>query len=308
MGAGNARTVQARISPLARDPGLPKETGVPPAAPGRTVAAAAGSIAEKQIVVALRSRGAPAPWIVPGEHWWPPPRVGHPWEANVRGHLDTCGRCKHQRATLVASGPIEQGASSADTGYPGQVRLPDEAALHLAMDGSAKGRTAGAGAVLWSMGDHGRWQRLGTAAISISSKTSPTAAEAWGFSAAANLPLAHGGTDRKVPISGDCSMLMRFCAGQRRMREFVAQRIAERALARLAGAGWSCAWTIVPRKHNYAADSFAKRARSSALARADTEPSTRDRHARVSMFMHSSDTPAAQPQLAPSNPQGCGGR
>ena len=207
-----------------------------------------------------------------------PPMGG---QCQVAWHLDTCGRCRRQRATLVASGPVEQGGElCADTGDPGQVRLPDKAALHLAMDGSAKGRTTGAGAA-WSMGDHGRWQRLGIAAISIGSKTSPTAAEAWGPSAAADLFLAHGGTDRKVHISGDCSMLMKFCAEQGRMREFVAQRIAERALARFAGAGWSCAWTIVPRKHNCAADSVAKRAHSKARARADAEPSTRDRHARV---------------------------
>ena len=235
--------------------------------------------------------------------------MGHLWEANVRWQLVTCGRCRHERAALIASSPIEQGGElCADTGYPGQVRFSDEAILHFAMDRSAKGRTAGVGAVLWRMGDHGRWQRLGVAAISIVSQTSPTAAEAWRLSAAAHLPLAHSGSDRKVHISGDCPMLLRFCAEQERMREFVAQRIAERALARLAGAGWSCAWIIVPRKHNCASDFVAKRARFRAFARTDVEPSTRDRHARVSWFMHSSDTPAAQPQVAPSNSQGCGGR
>ena len=282
--------------PTSTWPRAPERDRGPPAAPARTVAAAAGSIAEGQVVVALRSRGAPAAWIVPGVHWWPPPSVGHAWEANVRWHLGICGRCRHERATLVASGPIEQGGElCADTGYLGQVRFPDEAALHFAMDGSAKGRTAGACAMLWSMGDHGRWRRFGVAAISIGSKTSPTAATAWGLSAATDLLLAHGGTDRKVHISGDCSMLLRFCAEQGRMREFVAQGIAERALARLAGAGWSCIWTIVPRKHNCAADFVAKFARIRVLARADAEPSARDRHARVSWFMHSSDTPRLNP-------------
>ena len=228
-------------------------------APGHTVAVAAGSIDEGQVAVTLRSRGTPATWIVRGEHWWPPPRVGHPWDANVRWRVDTCGRCKHERVSLVATRPIGQGSElCAQTGYPGQVYLPDEAALHLAMDGSAKGRTAGAGAVLWGRGELGRWQRIAEATISIGSKTSPTCAEAWGLSAAAHLLLAYDGSERRVHISGDCPMLVRFCAEQGRMREFLAQSVAERALARLAGAGWSCAWTIVPGKHNCAADSIAK--------------------------------------------------
>ena len=94
---------------------------------------------------------------------------------------------------------------------------------------------------------------------------SPTCAEAWGLSAAADLLLAYGWSERWVRISGDCLMVVRFCAEQGRMREYSAQRVAERALARIAGAGWSCAWTVIPRKHNDAADSVAKRARGRAV-------------------------------------------
>ena len=155
-------------------------------------------------------------------------------------------------------------------------------------------------------GDLGRWQRIAEAAISIGSKTSPTCAEAWGLSAAADFLLAYSGSERRVHISGDCSMLVRFCAEQGRMREFLAQRVAERALARFAGAGWSCAWTIVPRKHNCAADSVAKRARSKSIARSDTVSDTRERYARVSWFAHGSVAPLAQPQLAPRISQGRG--
>ena len=171
--AGAGRPNSARL-------GAPDRDGGPPAAPGHTVAAAAGSIDEGQVTVTLRSRGTPATWIFPGEHWWPPPRVGHPWEANVKWQVDTCGRCRHERAFLVAAGPIGQGSElCAETGYPGQVYLPDEAALHLAMDDSAKGRTASAGAVLWGRGGLGRWRRIAEAFISIGSETSPTCAEAW---------------------------------------------------------------------------------------------------------------------------------
>ena len=296
--------------PTSTRPGVPDRDGGPPTAPGRTVAAAEGSIGKGQVAATLRNRGVLAAWIIPGEHWWPPPRVGHQWEANVKWQLVTCGKCRHERASLVATRPIEQGSEfCAETGYPGQVYLPDKATLHLVMGGSAKGRTAGAGAVLWGMGDHGRWQRIvAEAAISIGSKTSPTSAEAWGLSAAADLLLAYSGLERKVHIGGDCSMLMKFCAEQKKMREFVAQRVAERALACLAGAGWTCAWTIVPRKHNCAADFVAKRARGRALARNDADFGTCERRARVSWFVHGSGAPVAQPQLAPCIPQGCGGR
>ena len=99
----------------------------------------------------------------------------------------------------------------------------------------------------YSRGDLGRWQRIAEAAISIGRKMSPTCAEAWGLSAAADLLLAYSGSERRVHISGDCSVLV-FCAEQGGMREFLAQRVAEHALARLAGAGWSCAWDHRPQE------------------------------------------------------------
>ena len=123
----------------------------------------------------MRSPGVPAMWFKPGEHWWLPPRAVHPWEANAEWRVHTCGRCKQERASLVATRPIRQGDElRAVTGYPGQVYFPDEAALHLAMDGSVKRRTAGAGAVLWDRGGHGRWERIAEAAVSMGCKMSPT--------------------------------------------------------------------------------------------------------------------------------------
>ena len=180
-------------------------------------------------------------------------------------------------------------------GYPGQVYFPDEATLHLAMDGSVKGRTAGAGAVLWAREGHGRWERIAEAAVSMGCKMSPTCAEAWGLSAAADLLLAYGGSERRVRISGDCLMVVRFCAEQGRMREYSAQRVAERALARVAGAGWSCTWIVVPRKHNSAADSVAKRARSRAVGRGDSDSCPPVRRARVSWYADGVAAPPAQP-------------
>ena len=64
--------------PTSARPGAPERDGGPPTAPRHTVAAATGAVGEGQVVATLRSRGVPATWIVPGEHWWPPPRVVHP--------------------------------------------------------------------------------------------------------------------------------------------------------------------------------------------------------------------------------------
>ena len=225
-----------------------------------------------------------------------PPRIVHPWEANTKWQVHTCGRCGQTRASLVATRPIRRGDElRTHTGYPGQVRLPDEAALHLAMDGSARGQTAGAGAVLWAREELGGWRRIAEAAISIARKTSPTCAEAWGLSAAADLLLAYGGTGRRVHVSGDCLMVVRFCAEQGRMRECSAQRVAERALSRIAGAGWSCAWTVIPRKHNCAADFVAKRARRQAIAQRGPALHPRMHHARITWLERDLAAPPAQP-------------
>ena len=230
-----------------------------------------------------------------------PPRVVHPWEANAKWQVSSCGRCGRTRASLVAAAPIRRGDElRTHTGYPGQVRLPGEATLHLSMDGSAKGRTAGAGAVLWAREDLGRWRRVAEASIGIAGKTSPTCAEAWGLSAAADLLLAYGGTGRRVHICGDCLMVVRFCAEQGRMRECGAQRIAERALARIAGAGWSCAWAVIPRKHNSAADSVAKRARRQAAAMRGQAPRPHAHRARVKWLESDLAAPPAQPQDNPA--------
>ena len=191
---------------------------------------------------------------------------------------------------------------------PGPGLLPDEAAFHFAMDGSAKGQTAGAGAVLWARREHGRWERIAEAAVSMGSKMSPTCAEAWGLSAAVDFLLTYGGSERRVHISGDCLMVVRFCAEQGRMREYSVQRIAERALPRIAGAGWSCAWTVVPRKHNCAADSVDRRARCRAIAQRGSASCPRVRRARVSWFVDGFAAPPAQPWLAPRVSRVCGGR
>ena len=127
--AGAGRPTSAR-------PGAPEKDGGPPTAPGHTVAAATGATDEAQVVATLRCPGVPATWVNPEERWWPPPRVVHPWEANIEWRVHTCGTCKQERASLVAAKPIQQGDElRAETGYPGQVYLPDEVALHLAMDG-----------------------------------------------------------------------------------------------------------------------------------------------------------------------------
>ena len=286
--------------PSSTRPGPPGRDGGPPAAPDRTVAAATGDVDDGQTIVTLCAAGVPAAWLAPGEHWWPPPRVVHPWEANAKWQVSGCGRCGRTRASLVAAAPIRRGDElRTHTGYPGQVRLPGEATLHLSMDGSAKGRTAGAGAVLWAREDLGRWRRVAEASIGIAGKTSPTCAEAWGLSAAADLLLAYGGTGRRVHVCGDCLMVVRFCAEQGRMRECGAQRIAERALARIAGAGWSCAWAVIPRKHNSAADSVAKRARRQAAAMRGQAPRPHAHRARVKWLESDLAAPPAQPQDNP---------
>ena len=285
--------------PTSARPGAPDRDGGPPMTPGHAVAAATGAIDEGQVVVTLRSRGVPATWVAPGEHWWPPPVLC------TRGRLTSGGRFapagnagKRGCLSSLLRRPIQQGGElRAETGYPGQVYLPDEAALHFAMDGSAKGQTAGAGAVLWARGELGRWRRIAEAAISIGSKTSPTCAEAWGLSAAADLLLAYGGSGRRVHISGDCLMVVRFCAEQGRMREYLAQRVRRRACSCEA-----CRRRMVvrldcrPQEAQYcAADTVARRARCRAIARSGFFSCPHERRARVSWFTHDFAAPLAQP-------------
>ena len=99
--------------PSSTRPGAPGKDGGPPASPGHTVAAATGAVEEGRVVAAVRSPGVPAMWVSPGEHWWPPPRVVHPWEANVEWRVHTCGRCRQERASLVATGRFGRGTNFA---------------------------------------------------------------------------------------------------------------------------------------------------------------------------------------------------
>ena len=116
--AGAGRPTSAR-------PGAPARDGGPPTAPGHTVAAATEAIDEGQVVTTLRSRGTPASWINPGEHWWLPSRVVHPWEYNIDWKVHACGRCRQEKASLVATRPIQRGDElRAGTGYPSQVYPP----------------------------------------------------------------------------------------------------------------------------------------------------------------------------------------
>ena len=130
--AGSAKTGPAPIGPPALDPGLLRRTGDLRRPPGIPLLLQRGRLTKAgwlPLVASMRSPGVPAMWFNPGEHWWPPPRVVHPWEANAEWRVHTCGRCKQERASLVATRPIRQGDElRAVTGCPGQVYLPDEAA------------------------------------------------------------------------------------------------------------------------------------------------------------------------------------
>ena len=82
-------------------------------------------------------------------------------------------------------------------------------------------------------------------------------AEAWGARMAIDLVCSSNADRRHSRICGDNLAVVRFCAGQARLRRPAMQSVIEPGLARLALEGWAAQWLAVRRRLNMAADAVA---------------------------------------------------
>ena len=255
----------------------------------------------------MRSRGAPAAWMV-GEHWWPPPQVGHPWEANVRWQVVTCRGCRHERASLVATRLIEQGSESAPRPVtPGRsispTRRPSISQWRVAPKGGQPVRAlcCDAGGT-WGGGNESRRppsasvvkrrppaRRLGGSPRPPTFSW-PTAGRRGGYTSAVIAPCSWG----SVPNRGRCASSWRSASPSVHLP-------ASPAPGGRAPGPSSPGSTSAPRIPSLSA-------RVAGLFREATRFPTRERRAPVSWFAHGSVAPAAQPQLAPRVSRGRGGR
>ena len=85
-------------------------------------------------------------------------------------------------------------------------------------------------------------------------------AEAWGARMAIDLVCSSGADRRHSRICGDNLAVVRFCAGQARLRRPAMQSVIEPGLARPSLEGWAVQWLAVRRRLNMAADAIAAEA------------------------------------------------
>ena len=123
------------------------------------------------------------------------------------------------------------------------------------MDGP---RVAGAGTILW--GRHPATEvvhRVAGAAMAFPASGRSQTAEAWGARMAIDLVCPSGADRRHSPVSGDNLAVVRFCAGQARLRRPAMQSVIDPGLARLMLEGRGIQRLAVRRRLNMAADAIA---------------------------------------------------
>ena len=132
----------------------------------------------------------------------------------------------------------------------------------VSFDGGARDiggvRVAGAGAVLWAQCDGLSGYRCAArATVALPAEEHAQVAEAWGGRVALDLLLRTQADLRLARVIGDNLGVIRYGAGEARLRRPAMQSVLEPLLGRIALAGWGLSWQAVRRRLNGAADALA---------------------------------------------------
>ena len=143
----------------------------------------------------------------------------------------------------------------------------------VTFDGGARAvggrRVAGAGAILWGpAAADGARQPVARAVAALPAVSHTPEAEAWGCRIALELLAAAQPAIRHARVVGDCINVVRYGAGESRMRRQAVQSLLEGPLGQLVSAGWRLDWLVVRRQLNEAAHEAATEGVARAAARA----------------------------------------
>ena len=221
---------------------------------------------------------------MPARQWWPAPTCVPAHQANVTWDHSRCHLCGGYHITMRAIREITPGeAPACERSRFILENQGDQARWAVSFDGGARAigdppvRVAGAGAILWnwsspsdSIAEGEGWHILARATAELPGERWAPAAEAWGLRIALDLINQLDIAGEAVRITGDNLSVIRFGAGQGRLRRADMEALLSSAISTTLQLGWVPRWNAVPRRYNSEADAIATEALLRARTRFDT--------------------------------------